>query len=121
LLAFDGDEPVAWCAVAPRERYSRLGRSRNLKPIDDRLVWSVVCFFIAKPYRRQGVSVAILNAAAEYVREQGGTMVEGYPYEPGKQWPDSFAWTGTVSAFKKAGFKEVARRSPSRPIMRREV
>jgi len=32
--------------------------------------------------------------------------------------PDVFAWTGFASAFKKAGFKEVIRRSETRPIMR---
>jgi hypothetical protein len=32
--------------------------------------------------------------------------------------PDAFAWTGISAAFQSAGFKEVARRSETRPIMR---
>src|SRR5436190_898686 len=35
--------------------------------------------------------------------------------------PDVFAWTGLSSAFRKAGHVEVARRSPTRPIMRLEL
>lgn len=61
----------------------------------------------------------LLRAAIKYVSEQGGKIVEGYPVEPKKgQMPDAFAWTGLVSAFRKAGFVEVLRRSPTRPIMR---
>jgi len=122
ILGYEGNEPVAWCAVQPREQFPRLGRSPTLKPIDDTPVWSVVCFYIAKPYRRQGVSVKILKAAVKYVKQQGGRMVEGYPYEPGSEkWPDAFAWSGTTAAFKRAGFKEVARPSRTRAIMRKKV
>ena len=99
ILAYLGSEPIGWCSVAPREQFPRLERSRNLKPVDDKQVWSVVCLFIAKPYRAQGVSVELLK--------------------PDDKWPDAFAWTGVTSAFVKAGFEEVLRRSPSRPIMRR--
>jgi GNAT superfamily N-acetyltransferase len=119
LIAYVGGEPVGWCALEPRESYSVLERSRILKPVDDRPVWSVVCFFIAKPYRRKGLSVELLRAAARYAERRGAKWVEGYPVEPKKKpMPDAFAWTGLSSAFRKAGFTEVARRSPTRPIMR---
>ncbi len=111
---------MGWCSVAPREDFSVLGRSRILKPIDDLPVWSVVCFFIAKEDRGQGASVALLEAAAKYVRRQGGKVLEGYPVEPKKTpMPPVFAFTGLAAAFRKAGFAECARRSPTRPIMRR--
>lgn len=119
ILAYLDSEPIGWISVAPREQFPRLERSRNLKPVDDKQVWSVVCLFIAKPYRARGVSIALLKAAVEYVRKQGGNIVEGYPVEPNDKWPDAFAWTGITSAFVKAGFKDVLRRSPTRPIMRR--
>ena len=45
LLAYAGGEPVGWCAIAPRETYTRLQGSRILKPVDNQPVWSVVCFF----------------------------------------------------------------------------
>jgi GNAT superfamily N-acetyltransferase len=93
-----------------------------LKRIDDKPVWSIVCLFIARPYRRKGVSVELLKAASEYVRHRGGKIVEGYPVEPRKDdMPDVFAWTGIASAFRKAGFVECERRSDARPIMRRKV
>jgi GNAT superfamily N-acetyltransferase len=124
ILAFAGEEPVGWCAVAPREDYPGLGRSRILKPVDDVPVWSVSCLFVAKGYRGQGVSVALLKAAVEFVAECGGTVVEGYPVEPkedGKEIPAAFAWTGLASAFVRAGFREHRRGSETRPIMRRTV
>jgi GNAT superfamily N-acetyltransferase len=119
ILAFHGDVPVGWCAVGPRIDYPALQRSRVLKPIDEEPVWSVTCFFVAKPYRRQGVTVQLLQATIDFVHNNGGRIIEGYPIEPKTdEVPDAFVWTGLVSAFRRAGFVEVARRSATRPIMR---
>ncbi|MCW8804715.1 MAG: GNAT family N-acetyltransferase [Ignavibacteriaceae bacterium] len=119
ILAYDDDKPVGWCSVAPREDFPVLENSRVLKSIDDKPVWSVVCFFIMKDYRKKGLSVELLNTAKRYVKMNKGKIVEGYPVElkSGKT-ADAFAWTGLAAAFRKAGFKEVARRSETRPIMR---
>ena len=119
ILAYRDGVPAGWCSVAPREDYPRLERSRILKPIDDQPVWSVVCLFISKDHRRQGVATGLLSAAVEYVKKKGGSIVEGYAVEPKKgNMPDAFAFHGPASAYLKAGFKEVARRSETRPIMR---
>lgn len=119
LLAYAEGQPIAWCSVAPRENFPVLGRSRTLKRVDDEPVWSVVCFFVAKPFRRRGVTIELLKAAVAYARGQGARIVEGYPVEPKKpNMPAPFAWTGTASAFRRAGFVEVLRRSETRPIMR---
>ena len=119
LLAYADGRPVAWCAVAPRESYPVLERSRVLKRVYDKPAWSVVCFFVAKPFRGKGVTTRLLRAAAKFAREHGAEIVEGYPVEPKKpRMPDVFAYTGLASAFRKAGFEEAARRSPTRPIMR---
>jgi GNAT superfamily N-acetyltransferase len=119
ILAYAEGQPVGWCAVALRETLPRLERSRILKRVDDKPVWSVVCFFVAKAFRGKGVSVGLLEAAVDYVRKQGGRIVEGYPVEPKKGWaPDPFVYTGLASAFRKVGFAEVIRRSETRPIMR---
>lgn len=121
LLAYADGEPVGWCSVAPREAFPRLARSRILRPVDDRPVWSVVCLFVNRPWRRRGVSVALLEAAAAYAGSREGTVIEGYAVEPRKDTiPDAFAFHGLASAYLAAGFVEVARRSPTRPIMRRE-
>jgi GNAT superfamily N-acetyltransferase len=78
----------------------------------------VTCFFVAKQFRRKGITVELLKAAVEHVRKQGGKIVEGYPVETQKDMPAPFIYTGTASAFQQAGFQEVARRTPTRPIFR---
>ena len=119
LLAYADGHPVGWCSVAPREAFPRLGRSRILKRVDDRPVWSAVCFFVDKQFRRKGVAVRLLEAAVEHAKKHGAMVVGGYPVEPRKaSTPDAFAFTGLASAFRKAGFVEVLRRSDTRPIMR---
>ncbi len=122
ILAYARSIPVAWCSVAPRDRFSALSRSRILKQVDDKAVWSVVCLFVEKSLRNQGLSTQLLSCAVEYVKKQGGQIVEGYPVEPKKdRTPDVFAATGLASAFRKAGFIECARRSETRPIMRYHI
>jgi GNAT superfamily N-acetyltransferase len=115
-------EPIAWCAVAPRSDYPALSRSRILKPVDDTPVWSVTCFFVQKNWRRQGLTRKLLAAASRFARENGAKIIEGYPTEPRKgDVADVFVFTGLASAFHAEGFEEAARRSPSRPIMRRTL
>lgn len=118
LLAYAGGQPVGWIAVEPRSQYPRLAHSRVLKPVDVQDVWSVPCFFVDRKFRGQGITVSLLKAAVEYVRSKGGRIIEGYPVETLGKIPDVFAYTGAASAFQQAGFREVARRSPTRPIFR---
>lgn len=119
VLGYLGKQPISWCAVAPRETYSFLERSRVLRPLDDEPVWSISCLFVLKSYRRQGISIAMLKAAVEFAASRGARIVEGYPVEPTmERTPDPFVWTGTPSAFSKAGFREILRRSKTRAIMR---
>ncbi len=122
LLAYAGEVPLGWVAMEPRVAYGRLTRSKILRPVDDEEVWSVVCQFVAKGYRQRGVSTQLLRAAADYVGEQGGRIVEGYAVEPKKSpMPAAFAYHGLAAAFRAAGYTEVARRSETRPIMRKAV
>ena len=122
ILAYMGGEPAGWCAIEPRAAYPRLARSRILAPVDDAPVWSIACFFIARQYRKQGLSVELLEAAARHARAAGARIIEGYPIESGQgSVPAAFAWTGLTGAFRAAGFVEVARRSARQPVMRREL
>ena len=122
LLAYDGDRAVGWVALAPRETYRRYETSRVLAPVDDVPVWSVPCFFVAKTHRRRGLTVALLKAACAFAADRGARVVEGYPVDTrGTRQAAAFVWPGLPAAFEVAGFREVARRSPSRPIMRRAV
>ncbi len=120
IVAYDKKVPIGWIAFAPREQYIRFESSRILKAIDERPVWSVVCFFIDKNYRRKGLTVELLKEAEKYAKKNGAKIIEGYPVDPKtKNYAPVFAYTGLASAFKKAGYTEVARRSETRPIMRR--
>lgn len=121
LLAYEAGKPIGWIALAPRETYSLLERSRIMAPLDDEPVWSVVCFFIDRRHRGRGLSVKLLEAAAKYARKQGARILEGYPVDPEKPTAPAFAWHGAAPAFQRAGFEEVARRSPTRPLMRRRL
>jgi GNAT superfamily N-acetyltransferase len=119
VLAYAEGQPVGWCAIAPRERYPVLERSRILKRVDAVPVWSVVCFFVSKAFRGQRITTTLLRAAIDYAKQRGAGVIEGYPIEPkNPRMPDVFAWTGLASAFRQAGFVEVLRRSETRPIMR---
>lgn len=119
ILTYHAGQAVAWCSIGPREKFSVLSRSRILKPIDEKPVWSVVCMFIAKTFRRKGITDRLLRAAVKFAGENGAKIVEGYPVDTDKKnYPPVFAATGFYSTYKKAGFKECARRSDTRPIMR---
>ena len=119
LLAYRDDKPVGWVSVAPRPQLPRLNASQYLKPVDDKKVWSIVCFYIRRGHRQSGVASTLLTAAIESARRRGARIVEAYPVAGTTESGDAF--TGVPSMFIKAGFKEVERRHPSRPIMRKAV
>ncbi|MBM4118249.1 GNAT family N-acetyltransferase, partial [bacterium] len=94
-------------------------RSPVLKPVDETPVWSLVCFFIRREHRRQGLSRALIAAAKRHAKAGGARWLEAYPTEPRKaEVPDIYAFTGVPAMFLAAGFEEIARRSPTRPILR---
>lgn len=91
-------------------------------PVDDKPVWAVPCFFIARGHRGAGLTLKLLRAASAYARKRGARLLEGYPIDTrGKRSADPWVYTGLLSAFEKAGFREVVRRSRSRPIVRRRL
>lgn len=121
LVAIHEDKAVGWIQIDRRASFPRLKSSRTLKPVDDQDVWSVSCFFIDKRFRRQGLSLSMLLAATDWARDQGASIVEGYPIDtPKEKYPSVYAWTGFFDTFKRAEFKEVARRSDTRPILRKQ-
>lgn len=119
LIAYAGDEPVGWVSVGPREDYPVLGRSPVLKPVDETPVWSLVCFYIRREHRRTGLSRTLIAAAKRHAKAGGARWLEAYPTEPKKpEVPDIYAFTGVPAMFTAVGFEEIARRSPTRPILR---
>ena len=122
LVAWHGSEAVGWIQVDARAAFPRLDSSRVLKPVDDKAVWSVSCFLVDKRFRRQGLSTQLLQAACAFARARGATILEGYPIDtPKASYPAVYAWTGFAGTFREAGFEEVARRSNTRPIMRKRL
>lgn len=119
ILAYVDGEPIGWCSIAPREAFPVLDRSRTLKRIDNKPVWSIVCFFVSKPFRQKGLSTILTNAAIEYAKKKGAEIIEAYPLIPqNSKNPSVEAYTGVVTMFERIGFEQVACRSRIRPIMR---
>lgn len=119
ILAYEGEKPVGWCAIEPRDSYPRLERSRTLARVDDRPVWSLTCFYVARDQRKKGLMGSLLAAAVEWAAENGAHVVEAYPMELKDGARVSGAYMGLVPTFLKAGFIEVERRSERRPIVRK--
>jgi GNAT superfamily N-acetyltransferase len=119
ILAFLDGQPVGWCSVAPRDTYPSLNRSPVLKRLDDKPVWSIVCFYVAKAQRDRNLTLQLIRAAIDYVRGQGGQIVEAYPTQPrGGRLPPVSSFMGIPSVFEEAGFVECARPSKSKVVMR---
>ncbi|TDD65025.1 GNAT family N-acetyltransferase [Jiangella aurantiaca] len=119
LLALQGETPVGWCQVTPRAAVPAADRPWRIRPVDDVPVWAITCFYIRKRHRRQGVTSALVEAAVAWARDAGAPAVEAYPLD-GAVSPSATS-TGYASTFLRAGFTEVARRSPERPILRLEL
>jgi GNAT superfamily N-acetyltransferase len=119
ILAYAGAEVAGWISVAPREHFGSLERSRTLKRIDDKPVWSIVCFFVGKAYRGRGIAVPLIRAAVRYAGSRGAKIVEAYPTVPrkAKKTPVS-VFMGVPLMFRRAGFVECARPSARKVIMR---
>jgi GNAT superfamily N-acetyltransferase len=127
LLAYADGRPVGWVSVAPRSDYGRLVNSRVRPPIDDRPVWSIVCFVVSRSARGQGLTTRLLDAAMDYAIERGAPALEAYPVAVGDgRIPAAVGYTGLLSTFLAAGF-EVVREIDSpqatvqRVIVRREA
>lgn len=118
LIGYRGKVPVGWVSIGPREDYARLARSPVMKPVDDKAVWSVICFVVPAEYRGQGVARALLAGAVAYAKKCGAKLIEAYPVDKPSRSHDDFMWFGAKSMYDKAGFAEVARRKPHRPVVR---
>jgi GNAT superfamily N-acetyltransferase len=127
LVAYRDGRAVGWVSLAPREAYDRLEHAQLLARVDDRPIWSIVCFVVSRRARRSGVASTLLDGAIAYARDRGATALEAYPVDTGgEKIAAANAFHGTLAMFERAGFKVVARRqqnrtSPVRPIVRLEL
>lgn len=118
LIGYRGGVPVGWISLGPREHFAKLEKSPVMKRVDDARVWSVICFVVPSAYRGEGVARALLDGARTWARKQGARLLEAYPIDKAGRGDDQNYWFGTRSMFDAAGFEEVARRKPTRPVMR---
>ena len=121
LLAFDGDMAVGWCQLTPRDALPWLNRTRILKPVDDVPVWALSCFYVRRGYRKRGVTSVLIAAAVKAAKRAKAPALEAYPVDTQVPKSTTNIFTGTASTFARAGFKTVACRVPSRPIMRLDL
>ncbi|NMG45414.1 GNAT family N-acetyltransferase [Aromatoleum toluvorans] len=118
LIGYLDGTPVGWVSLGPRADFAKLRRSPVMKAVDDQPVWSIVCFVVPSQYRGQGVARALLEGAIAYARQRGACLLEAYPVDKAGRSSDEAMWFGAKSMYDAAGFEEVARRKPHRPIVR---
>lgn len=118
LVGYRGRTPVGWIALGPRQDFAKLVRSPVMKPVDDKAVWSIICFVVPSEFRGQGVARELLSGAIEYARRRGVKLLEAYPIDKAAAPSSESSWFGSKAMFDGAGFEEVARRKPARPIVR---
>lgn len=127
LLAYRDGRVVGWVSLGPRDRFVKLAFSTVLAPIDDRPVWSIVCFVVDRRERGKGLARALLDAAVDHARANGATTLEAYPADVGGgRIPSPVAYKGTLSMFERAGFavvtvRHASKTSSPRPIVRLEL
>jgi len=118
LVGYLDGSPAGWISLGPRPEYLRLRRSPIMKPVDDTDVWSVVCSYVPRAYRGRGLQHRLLAAAIGFARHTGAAVLEAYPVDKTERSHDDFMFFGSRSLYERAGFAEVARRSPTRVVMR---
>jgi len=118
LIAYRGRTPVGWLSLGPREVYAKLERSPIRKPVDDQPVWSIICFVVPAEFRGTGVARALLDGAIAFARRRKVKLLEAYPVDRRGRSSDDSMWFGAKSMYDAAGFEEVARRKPERPVVR---
>jgi ribosomal protein S18 acetylase RimI-like enzyme len=121
LIGYRDDKPIAWVSLGPRADYAKLVKSPVMRAVDDKPVWSVVCFYTAPEARGRHVAEAMLAHAADFARANGATLLEAYPVDKRERARDENVWFGTKAMYDRAGFTEVARRKPARPVVRKAL
>jgi GNAT superfamily N-acetyltransferase len=127
ILAYEGDDVVGWCGVAPRSELHAFRAGTRIPLLDDSPVWSAWCFKVRAGHRGKGVALALLEGAVRHARSHGAPVLEGYPVDnKGRKVDTTMAYVGTRSLFERAGFAKAADTASvsngfPRVLMRREL
>jgi GNAT superfamily N-acetyltransferase len=120
------DVAVGWIGVGPRLGFPRLRRSRAaklLKGDDPERIWSIVCVYLAREYRHQGLLRVLINRAVEWARDEKADLIEAYPEDdrdPAARF-DPHSFRGRVSTFEACGFTVVEPRLQGRALIRKDL
>jgi GNAT superfamily N-acetyltransferase len=117
------DRAIGWVGFGPRVTFERVVHSRVIPAIDDRPVWSIVCFATTPSARGRGLGRALLDAAIAYARDHGAPAIEAYPLdlEAGERVSAASAYTGTLRMFHRAGFTVAANSASDASATHRRV
>jgi GNAT superfamily N-acetyltransferase len=127
LLAYDQGEPVGWVQVTPRNILPRFNSERAASApespkTDLDTTWAVSCFFTKAKARGKGLTSALLKDAIKFAKAHGARAVEACPFDTSVKTGGTAAlFVGVLPVFEKAGFKEVMRRLPHRPLVRKTL
>ena len=105
LLGYRDGQPIGWVSLGPRDEYARLARSPVMKPVDDKPVWSIVCFVVDPKVRHQGVAAALLKGALKWARTNGVTLLEAYPVDRATKSADDAMWFGAKRNVRRRGIR----------------
>lgn len=122
LIALVDGTAAGWVRVGPRIRQPRLLRTRtgtaSPAPKDAPDVWAISCFSIRRAHRGLGLMRALIDGAVDLARSHGARAVEAYPVDPTvKHMPVNDLYVGVLAPFLDAGFTEVGRTVPHRPVV----
>jgi GNAT superfamily N-acetyltransferase len=127
ILAYVDGTPAGWTRVVPRNAVPGVARNRALRRVldNDPTAWWVTCFAVDRRHRSIGVATALLHAAVAHAKQHGASAIEGHPVDSdafqAENVSGSALFTGTMRTFIAAGFNEIGRTYPSRPVMRRDL
>jgi GNAT superfamily N-acetyltransferase len=126
LLASLDEEIVGWTRVVPRSSLPGVTGNRALARVlePDPHAWWVSCFVVRREHRGAGIGTALLEGAVDWAASHGASVLDGHPVDtdglPAAASPSAI-FTGTVAMFRRAGFAEIGRTYPTRPVMRHSL
>lgn len=126
LLALLDDDVVGWTRVVPRSTLPAITEHRTLTRIlgEDPDAWWVSCFVVRREHRGSGIGVTLLEAAVDWATQHRASILDGHPVDTDRLTSapsPSAVFTGTLAMFQRAGFAEIGRTYPTRPVMRRDL
>ncbi|MDY0908771.1 GNAT family N-acetyltransferase [Microbacterium sp. CFBP9034] len=117
-LAYVDGRPAGWVNASRRSTYAKYDDVDREGPAPDTVV-GVSCFIVAPPYRRHGVSSALLDRVLADGSARGARFVEGYPRRE-DTGEDSESFCGRQPMFDARGFAPVEEHD-NYTVVRRQV